>query len=849
MTLWKGKSTQCLHEDLAMNPNRLFVITLAFSVSSCAARSPAMPDADTLENANATIEMRPLGAEPWARREYTHRTTQALRDGLPSHRIYQEPDGLPFVRTGSRLFDGLFALAMTEVRENSVSSIRDGAFHHDQPIPCECFETGRLWHFVWTRDTAYATDLALAMLDPLRAANSLSFKVSERQEGTGRRKEIIQDTGSGGSWPVSTDRVTWALGAARVLDSLSGVARSQFLDLAYPALVNTLDTDRRAVFDARDGLYRGEQSFLDWRQQSYASWMHDDTVHIATSKSLSTNVAHLMALSLAARLSREKGDEQRAVRFGGWAAALREAIRALFWSQEDGMYRSLTAPELDGGPLSKFELLGNALAILAGVADEQQARAILSHYPVTEAGAPVLWPQQPDMAIYHNRAIWPFVSSYGVLAAKKARHGAFAAHGIRSLVRGAALNLSNMENLEFLTGLPFVSDGEFSGPVVNSQRQLWSVAGYAAMVIRVVFGVEVQEGALVIEPFVPADIRKEFFGGAHELTLRDLQVREKRVHVTLRLPEGESGRGNYLASEIRVNGVERRHAAMQLEDLEDGAQIEVKLHLQSDDETLRIIKVKDPGALLREEVRALWAPREPRLSIVERTPAGVRVSVDRAGESGTVLRIFRDGCAAGTTDGEWFDPEPITGTVCYTAEQSYAETGNTSHRSKPQCIEEGVIRIGVENVQTEGEANLRFVYGRKALFDWGAPGARIVVGSLEAPRSGSFLLSVLYQNGWGPLSTGVTAAAKLAQVRDAESGALVGEGVLGMPHLRSWEAWGESTFVPMRLLGGRRYRIEIEDFANMSAFEIFRLYTAGAGGAGGMVNRAHVAELVVRSRE
>jgi hypothetical protein len=32
-------------------------------------------------------------------------------------------------------------------------------------------------------------------------------------------------------------------------------------------------------------------------------------------------------------------------------------------------------------------------------------------------GAPVIWPQQQDMPVYHNRAIWPFVTAYGLKAA------------------------------------------------------------------------------------------------------------------------------------------------------------------------------------------------------------------------------------------------------------------------------------------------------------------------------------------------------------------------------------------------------------------------------------------------
>ncbi len=68
-------------------------------------------------------------------------------------------------------------------------------------------------------------------------------------------------------------------------------------------MTNTAEHDRRVVFDPNDGLYRGEQSFLDWREQSYPAWVATDTVHIGMSKALSTNVAHHALLDITASLA------------------------------------------------------------------------------------------------------------------------------------------------------------------------------------------------------------------------------------------------------------------------------------------------------------------------------------------------------------------------------------------------------------------------------------------------------------------------------------------------------------------------------------------------------------------
>ena len=164
------------------------------------------------------------------------------------------------------MLDALFALAITELGENKVTAISDYSMNGGSPIDCDCFETGANWHYVWTRDTAYAVHSAIAFLEPQKSKNSLKFKISERKSAVGGgNMQIVQDTGSGGSWPVSTDRVVWALGALETLKNLDGSDYTSFLAESYEAIKNTLEADRLYIYDEKDGLYRGEQSFLVWR--------------------------------------------------------------------------------------------------------------------------------------------------------------------------------------------------------------------------------------------------------------------------------------------------------------------------------------------------------------------------------------------------------------------------------------------------------------------------------------------------------------------------------------------------------------------------------------------------------
>ena len=111
------------------------------------------------------------------------------------------------------------------------------------------------------------------------------------------------------------------------------------------------------------------------------------------------------------------------------------------------------------------------------------------------------------MPIYHNQSIWPFVTSYWIKAARKANNTAAVDHGIRSLEHLAAFNLSNMENYDFVTGRSEVKGKKSNGPVINSRRQLWSVAGYLSMVQDVVFGLETSWEGIRIRPFITAKLR------------------------------------------------------------------------------------------------------------------------------------------------------------------------------------------------------------------------------------------------------------------------------------------------------------------------------------------------------
>ena len=543
------------------------------------------------------------------------------------------------VHTASALFDGLFAMAQDDLRQDSVAAIRDDAFDHGQSMPCACFETGVKWHYVWTRDLSYSVDLGLWRFDPARAKASLLFKLSDVRGASGPaapdsqdRRYPMQDTGSGGSWPISTDRIVWFLGARHLLDDRG------FSDQVYRALADTLAQDQQYAFDDALGLYRGETSFLDWREQTYPGWTADNVVFIAQSFALSTNVLHYQALQLAVQMAEQRNDP-RAADYRAQAAALKAAINAHFWRADRGMYMSYIGG--DGAPMEAYDLLGASLAITSGVAEEERARQSLANYPTYPAGSPVIWPERADQPIYHNRAIWPFVSAYALRAARTVNDPERIAHELRSLMRGAALSGSNMENFELTTQAVHVDDGKLSGPVVDSPRQLWSVAGYLNMVTEGVFGLT-DDGQ--IEAKLPVSLVPMLFGKGDRISL---QLPGQRITLV---------RPAILDGNLLVTGTINRHGA---------------------DSVVELKSVQVPVAPLRLDP-PMFAPPTPDAPTVMRAGKHWQVSIKGSG------LLYINGQSQGAINGsKQFDAQPAQ--QCFSVTQR-SHDGIESLPSPAVCV-------------------------------------------------------------------------------------------------------------------------------------------------------------------
>lgn len=344
---------------------------------------------------------------------------KTMKNGRYSEwRIFPEAGNAPHYRGNFEVLNQAYGLALHEA----------GALLNEEGT----FRTGANWPTVWTRDISYSTHLGLGLWNVRACMNSLNARV--------RNGEVEQDTGTGGSWPISSDRVVWGMAAWEVY-CLTGDA--DWLSLSCRVMEKTCMRDEQ-VLAATGGLMKGESSVLDWREQSYPAWM--TSADIGDSCSLSTMLLHAEARKILARMFRELGLEEKAREWEEKSVSLAAVIERFFRIPEHVLYGQYLYGR--GYPVlsEKVDSLGNLLCVLLGQAGGSHAAGMVASLPHGVYGIPCIHPQMPDsVPAYHNRAMWPFLEGYYAQAAAAVENESALALAVACMVRAALLCGTNKE--------------------------------------------------------------------------------------------------------------------------------------------------------------------------------------------------------------------------------------------------------------------------------------------------------------------------------------------------------------------------------------------------------------------
>ncbi len=611
--------------------------------------------------------------------------------------------------------------------------------------PDTTLRTGKAWAGVWTRDVSYSIILSMAYLHPEASRISLMKKVN----ANGR---VIQDTGSGGAWPVSSDRMIWAVAAYEVYKATGS---RDWLEYIYPVIKNSLYDDVEVVA-ADNGLVQGETSFIDWRHQSYPRWMQ--TVDIYQSQALNTSVVHAQAWKSLEEIAAALGHKDVAKDAAARHHAIVKAINTELWMPEKGYYAMYNYGREFPILNPRAETLGESLAILYDVADRKQAESITENNPTTPFGVAIFFPQIADMPPYHNNALWPWVAAYWAMANAKAGNEQGTLEAIGSIFRPAALFATNKEN--------FVLDNGDIATELNSSNMLWCLAGNIAVTHKILFGINFEPNGLKFAPFVPKAL-------AAERKLTGFNYRDAVLDITV------SGYGNRIKS-FKLNGKET----------EPFIPGKIKGHntvtiVMADNEipplkVNRMANVKAPFTPISwiADGRLWWNPIEyidhyvvirngERIADTHETS----FAIDQPGEY-QVIGVNPDGTESFASEPRTFGDVltvqmPGEVTVMKSAEVSYEPTAPISGWTG-----EGFVELDHSTAPVEM--------------------------TVSVPADGVYALSLIYANGNGPINTENKCAVRTLTVDGEPVGAIVmpqrGEG--------KWSDWGRSSILRLPLKAG-----------------------------------------------
>ncbi|MBR3988320.1 MAG: starch-binding protein [Clostridia bacterium] len=383
----------------------------------------------------------------------------------------------------------------------------------------DVFNTGASWGKVWTRDTAMSTQFILSWLFPEISTNCAYAKVV----GKDGNLTFEEDTGTGGSYPVSTDRIIMMLS---VWETYLADGNKETLEYFYNVASNTIEQDLEVVYDKEAGLFRGETCGLDHRDKTYNDWTNEELSGnglstIAEGKAASTNIIYCQVMKILSESAEILGkDEKESKAWADLAADLEKAISERLWHEDLGTYASWEYPDWMGSPLPyKQDVIADGYAVWYNIGGQEKSDSIMENHTLVPFGANTVYPQKNAARWtdykYHDSGVWPGWEAILMIGAvnNKNENNLLAEEIWNSSLRGAVACLTNYEVIDYETGQG-----------LHSKSQLWSIACTMAGYYRVLFGMEYTTDGITFDPYVPQWMEGPFYLGGLKYRNADVSI-------------------------------------------------------------------------------------------------------------------------------------------------------------------------------------------------------------------------------------------------------------------------------------------------------------------------------------
>lgn len=616
-----------------------------------------------------------------------------------------------------------------------------------------------------THNLGYSSLLSLALIDPQAAQNSLMKRVSQ-----GR---IIQDDGTGGSWPVTTDRAVWVLGAWEVYLTTGD---KDWLKQSYEVVRHSLSQDEAMIYDHTTGLVYGEASLPYCRKEVYPAWMQP--ADIAQSECLSNNALFFRANEIASRMAQLCGDGGVAAHFKQVADAIKEGINNYLWIESAGYYGQYLYGRVNKTVSTRSETLGEALCIIFGIADAQRAQRIVNSIPSSPYGMTCFNPQIPDIYTLHNNAIWPHTQAYWLWASALTRCPQAVTHGLASVYRTTALMATNMENTDATTGT--------CNTAYNSGSALLSVAANLSIPLRVFAGINMNEEGITLQPLVPKGwmSKKQLTNLKYRKAILDITIQGYGDRVSAFYIDGKKLKEPFVSSSM--NG---RHS----------------VRIVMNDQFSRY----DEHAV--EPVN--YSPHTP----IAWLDGATRMSWQQV-QGAKEYKILRNGSSIAiqpesNIEGNYYDIPDEEGFSEYQV-VAVDSLGVESFASEP------LVRFGISNVRHYDMTAFAEPSTLKSCQGYSGNGAIEITSTsntridlrINVPADGTYLIDFRYSNGTGSPTSGNSCASRMLWY----NGRRVGNVVFPQRGKDLWSNWGYSTPVVLKLKQGEQSLVLIYELDNQN---------------------------------
>jgi hypothetical protein len=430
---------------------------------------------------------------------------------------------------------------------------------------------------------------------------------------------------------------------------------------------------------------------------------------IYDTKCLGTNMVFYIALTSAAEMGRILGDVETAQYFEEMAARIKKGINEHLWMDEEGYYAQYLGGRADDLLYTKSETLGEALAILWGVAEGDRATRLSESLPIVDYGAPVFWPWIADQPPYHNQAVWPWVQAYWIHACAKVGNEHGVLHGVGAVWRAVMMYATNKEN--------YVADtGNWRGTQINSSNMLWCLAGNISITFKLLMGMEFGADQLNFAPVVPENLKAD-------RTVRNFRYRNATLDVTV------SGYGDTIKS-FKLDGQKMSEAVVP-GNLEGHHTVEIEMSNSFK---------KDLGVNYQP---ACWAPLMPVVTMADGRLSWAPV------EGAVYYNVYAGGELVGlASTTEIIIEDEWKGDIQVVA---VAQDGTPSFPSKPININEKISVKLPETMLTKKN------------------GTEFNV-TVNVPEAGQWFLTWNYANGTGPVNTDNNCGIRMLYVDGVKTG-------------------------------------------------------------------------------